>query len=369
VGDVISDTSATGLSYDGRCLLHDNGSMVLDDRAAGWIDVAHAENAARVRRAFEVLVNSGVSDRLTFIEPRLATREELLLVHTGEHVDRIEAACRAGSMQWVGPEARTSPESWQPALLAVGAGLACVDHVMGGTDRRAYALTRPPGHHASADQAMGFCLFSNAAIAARYAQAKHGLGRIAILDWDVHHGNGTQAVFYDDPDVLFISIHQDGLYPENEGTVEENGSGDGVGANINIPMPAGSGDAGYLSAMSDVVLPALENFGPELVILSSGQDAAASDPLGRMSVTTEGFREMTRRLVEFADATCEGRIVALQEGGYSVDHMPFCVLATVEALTGLQPSIVGDPIELDVPTSISPAETAAVEAARTGAGL
>ncbi|MDQ2699976.1 MAG: class II histone deacetylase [Actinomycetota bacterium] len=361
--------TSTGLVYDSRCLFHTNGSMVVDERAASWIEVDHAENARRVLRAFEVLEASGVAGGLDSIPARLATKEELQLVHTAEHVARIERSCRIDSIEWVGPEARTSPWSWEPALLSAGAALACLDYVIEEPGRRAYALTRPPGHHASAGQAMGFCLFNNAAIAVRHAQRQHGLNRIAIVDWDVHHGNGTQAVFYDDPDVLFISIHQDGLYPEDEGTVGERGAGEGVGATVNVPMPAGSGDAGYLAAMCEVVLPALGRFDPELIILSSGQDAAASDPLGRMSVTTEGFREMTRALVEFADTACEGRVVAIQEGGYSVDHMPFCVLATIEALAGLEPAVAGDPIELDVPTSISPAETAAVEAARAAAGI
>jgi len=352
--------SKTALFYDPICLLHDNGSMVLDEVAAGWLDVAHAENAARVGRAFEVLEKSGVGGKLERVESRPATRDELLLVHTEAHIDRIEAACRMGTLQWVGPEARVGAGSWEPALISAGSSIAAVDHVLAGDSRSAYVLTRPPGHHASADQAMGFCLFSNAALAARHAQRVHGLERVAILDWDVHHGNGTQAVFYDDPSVLFISIHQDGLYPSDEGSIGERGSGDGVGATVNIPMPAGSGDAGYVAAIDQVVLPALAEFEPELIVLSSGQDAAASDPLGRMSVTTEGFRMMTRRIAEFAESRCEGRIVALQEGGYSIDHMPFCVLATVEALAGFEPSLRADPIELDVPVVLGRAEAEAV---------
>ena len=362
------DSPSTALAYDRRCLLHDNGSMVVDRRAAGWIDVPHAENAARVRRACEVLEASGVSSRLAGLEPRPASRDELSLVHSGPHIDRIERACRDGSLSWVGPEARTGGGSWDAALLAAGAGLACVDHVMAGAGRRAYALTRPPGHHASAGRAMGFCLFNNAAIAARHAQSAWGAERIAIVDWDVHHGNGTQDIFYEDPSVLFVSIHQDGLYPVDRGGLDERGAGAGLGLNLNIPMPAGSGDAGYLAAVERVVVPALAGFGPDLLVLSSGQDAAASDPLGRMSVTAEGFRSMTERLAEFSDGSCEGRIVAVQEGGYSVDHMPFCVLATIEALAGFEPSLDRDPIELDVPLGMGPAEADAVAKAAALAG-
>jgi len=355
--------TGTGLAYDPRCLLHDNGSMVVDERAAGWLEVTHAENAARLSRAHQVLERSGVAGRLGTIETRLATREELELVHTPAHIERIEAACRTGSLRWVGPEARAGADSWEPALISAGTAIECVDRVLGGSFRKAYALTRPPGHHASADQAMGFCLFNNAAIAARRAQRAHGVERVAIIDWDVHHGNGTQAVFYDDPSVLFVSVHQDSLYPADEGTTGERGSGEGEGATLNIPMPAGSGDAGYVAAVNQVVIPALTAFEPEFIVLSSGQDAAASDPLGRMSVTTEGFRNMTRLVADFAEDACGGRIVALQEGGYSADHMPFCVLATIEAMAGFEPSFAADPIELDVPARIQPAEAAAIAAA------
>ncbi|MGK2956129.1 MAG: class II histone deacetylase, partial [Solirubrobacterales bacterium] len=236
--------------------------------------------------------------------------------------------------------------------------------VMTGAAKTVFSAMRPPGHHAERTKAMGFCVFNNVAVAARHAQKAHGLSRVAIVDWDVHHGNGTQDIFYRDPDVLFISIHQDGLYPQDLGAVQERGLEDGFGTNVNIPMRAGSGDAGYVAAMEEVVVPSLEVFGPELVILSSGQDAAASDPLGRMSVTTEGFRAMTAKLVEYAESACNGRIVALQEGGYSLDHMPFCVLATVEALAGLEPTLAGDPIEMDVPVRLTAPEMKAIKRAR-----
>jgi acetoin utilization deacetylase AcuC-like enzyme len=216
---------------------------------------------------------------------------------------------------------------------------------------------------------MGFCLFNGAALAVRQAQRACGIERVAVLDWDVHHGNGTQEVFYEDPAVLFISIHQEDLYPSGQGRVGERGAGEGLGTNINLPLPAGSGDAAYLAAMDEVALPAIAGFAPSLIVLSSGQDAGACDPLGRMSVTAEGFREMTAGLVSLADEQCDGRVVAVQEGGYSVDHMPFCVLATVEALAGLEPSLEGDPIEMDVPTGIRPAEVEAIRSTARAAGL
>jgi acetoin utilization deacetylase AcuC-like enzyme len=348
--------TATALAYDPRCLDHDNGSMLLDPTARSWLDVPHAESPARVARAKGVLDESGIAGRLDRLEVRPAEDEDYLLVHSRAHVKAIRDACRSGEVAWVGPEARVGPGTGQAAALSAGAALAAVDWACEQPGGRAYSLTRPPGHHASRDRAMGFCLFNNVALAARRAQRAHGVERVAIVDWDVHHGNGTQDVFYEDPDVLFVSLHQAGLYPADTGTLGERGSGAGEGTTVNLPLPPGSGDAGYLAACADVVVPELRRFQPELILVSCGQDAAASDPLGRMSVTTEGFRGMMRSVVEVADELCEGRLVAVQEGGYSVDHMPFCVLASVEALAGFAPTLPHDPMELDVTSAITEAE-------------
>jgi acetoin utilization deacetylase AcuC-like enzyme len=260
----------------------------------------------------------------------------------------MREACAKGEYLWVGPDARVGPDSWEPALLSAGGALAAVEWVAAGTGASAYVLTRPPGHHSSADEAMGFCLFNNVALAARRAQ-QLGLGRVAIVDWDVHHGNGTEDVFLADPSVLFVSLHQDGLYPLDRGRAEDRGTGEGLGATLNLPLPAGSGDGAYLRAIEDAVVPALRSFGPDLILISAGQDPAASDPLGRMSVTADGFRAMTRALRLAAEELCDGRLIAVQEGGYSVDHMPFCVLATVEEIAGFEPVLDKDPLELDVP--------------------
>jgi acetoin utilization deacetylase AcuC-like enzyme len=214
--------------------------------------------------------------------------------------------------------------------------MAAVDAVLDGTVRNAYALVRPPGHHAVADMGMGFCLFGNVALAAMHARQARGLERVAVVDWDVHHGNGTQAAFYEDPSVLTISVHQDSVFPPGSGPVTDNGAGAGTGANINIPMPPGSGNGAYDAVFADVVHPALERFRPELILVASGFDASAMDPLGRMMLTAGAFGRLTAGLMGVADAVCDGRLVVAHEGGYSEELTPFCALAMVEALSGIE---------------------------------
>ncbi len=354
---------ATAYLYDERCLAHDNGSMILNERVAGWLEVPHVERAERVSRTDTVLERAGVAASLRRLEPRAATREELELVHTPELIEAIAAACARHEYAWVGPEARVGPESEEAVLLAPGGVLAVVDAVLDGDAENGFALVRPPGHHSNADTAMGFCLFNNVAIAARHAQRGDGIDRVSILDWDVHHGNGTQDVFYEDPSVQFVSLHQDDLYPIGYGALEQTGSGAGEGATVNVPLPAGTGDEGYLAAWDRAVEPALAAFEPDLLLVSAGQDPAASDPLGRMSVTTEGFRALTVRAMDFAMRACGGRLVVALEGGYSLEHLPFCNLAIVEVLCGAEPAFDEDPLELDVPRGVREFERVAVERA------
>jgi acetoin utilization deacetylase AcuC-like enzyme len=342
----------TAFAYDERCLAHDNGSMLSDERAASWLDVAHVEQPARLVRTMEVLTQAGVLDDLTRVESRQATRDELELVHTSRLIDAIEAACAKHEHAWIGPEARVGPDSWEPALMAAGNTLQVVDAVLKGETDNGFALVRPPGHHSSQDEAMGFCLFNNVAIAARHAQQTHGLKKVAIVDWDVHHGNGTEMIFWDDPSVLFVSLHQDDLYPPGRGGLDAQQP-----TTVNIPLPAGTGDAGYLAAWDELVAPRLEAFEPELLLISAGQDAAAADPLGRMSVTTEGFRQLTARAMK-----TETKLAVVLEGGYSLDHLPFCNLAIVEELAGLEPSFASDPLELDVPHRLREFERVAIGA-------
>ncbi|WP_328588616.1 class II histone deacetylase [Ureibacillus acetophenoni] len=258
--------------------------------------------------------------------------------HTESYIDKVKELSEAGFGD-AGELALVGKGSYEIALLSAGGAIKAVESVVNGEVDNAYALTRPPGHHAEADKGMGFCLFNNVAIAAKYARNVLGLERVMILDWDVHHGNGTESAFYDDPNVLFISLHQERLYPAGRGKVEDVGKGDGIGRNVNIPLPAGTGNAGYLHALKEIVQPIADQFKPELIIISAGQDASLFDPLARMMVNAEGYRQMTKFAVELAEKHCNGKLVACHEGGYSAAYVPFCSLAIVEELSGIRTDV------------------------------
>jgi len=251
----------------------------------------------------------------TVLEPRSATDDDLARVHAREHIDGIVA--RRGRASMIDEDTFTSPDSDDVARLAAGAVLTAVDHVLEGpAGSRALALVRPPGHHAEAGKAMGFCLYNNIAVGAAYARAR-GLSRVAIVDYDVHHGNGTQAMFYDDPSVLFVSSHQYPFWP-GTGASDETGSGAGKGFTLNVPLVIGDKDAVVERAYAEVVVPRLREFKPELLMISAGFDAHVMDPLGQLRMSTEGFARLTRVLLDVADECCEGRVVLVTEGGYDL---------------------------------------------------
>jgi acetoin utilization deacetylase AcuC-like enzyme len=262
------------------------------------------------------------------VTPRSATDEQLRRVHDAAYVERMTSL--AGQARQLDPDTYTSPESIEIARLAAGAAIDAIERVMGTSHRAAMALVRPPGHHAERDRAMGFCLFNNAAIAAAHARAL-GAAKVAIVDYDVHHGNGTQHIFEADPHVLYVSTHQFPYYP-GTGAADEVGSGAGRGFTVNIPLEVGAVDEDYQQVFAAIVMPVLRQFEPDLVIVSAGFDAHERDPLGGMRVTTPAFGAMTRELRAAADECCRGRIVALVEGGYDLEALSASLDAAIEAL-------------------------------------
>jgi acetoin utilization deacetylase AcuC-like enzyme len=354
----------TGLVYDERCLTHLNPPSGLPfGTFPEWATTVAFERPERLTETWRVLEGSGVLERVRRVDARQATEGELLLVHTEAHVRRVLDAATSGEPVNLGFEAWTVPGSETPALLAAGGLLAATERVLRGELDSAFVLLRPPGHHAERAASMGFCLFNNMGIAARWAQREHGLERVAIVDWDVHHGNGTEEVFYADGSVLTVSLHQDRLYPPDTGGLEARGEGDGEGRNVNVPLPAFCGDEGYALAFERVVEPIVRAFRPDLLLLGAGQDAAASDPLGRMALTTPGFRALTDRAMALAGELCDGRLVANLEGGYSLHHLPLANLAILEGLLGVEPTFPTDPIGCDVPETLRDEVRAAVAAA------
>ncbi len=269
---------------------------------------------------------------LTWREPPKASEEDVALVHHPTHIRAVQEAS-SDNCTYLDPDTYVNRHSYEAALRAVGAAMAAVDAVIDGDTTSALALVRPPGHHATPNRAMGFCLFNNAAIAAAHALRRRVLRKVMIVDWDVHHGNGTQAAFYADPRVLFISIHQFPLYP-GTGRVDEIGVGDGTGTTVNVPLPPGVGDEAYALAVERVVVPAARRFRPELVLASAGYDAHWTDPLANMRVTVPGFWQVARTVAQVAQEHAQGRIVLILEGGYSLRALGACVEATVAALRG-----------------------------------
>lgn len=290
----------------------------------------HPERPDRIPAIVQAVERSTLVDSLERITPDSATVEELAIVHTREYIQQVrEIAAHGGGA--LDPDTVASPASYEIARLSAGGALGATRAVVEGRARTAFAAIRPPGHHALTDRAMGFCLFNNVAVAAADATRRVGLARVCILDWDVHHGNGTQAIFYRDGRVLYISLHQENWYP-GTGAIEETGDGEGAGFTINIPLPAGTGDSGYRTVFEEVVIPVLQASAPQLVLISAGFDSHVDDPLGGMLLTASGFRALAEMVVQTrAD---RAGIVGVLEGGYHLSHLATSVLATLGAFIG-----------------------------------
>lgn len=332
---------STGFVWHERYAWHDTGRWAGMAPPGGLIQpYLHVENSETKSRLAGIIEVSGMLDKLTRLKIVPATKDDILRVHTQRHLDRIKTE----SADLHGGDAG---DGWSPfgrgsyeiALLAAGGTIVATQAVLDGSVENAYALVRPPGHHAERDLGRGFCIFNNIAVAIEWARAHHGVERVAVVDYDVHHGNGTQEIFYSDPNTLTISLHQNRLFPSDSGMRSEIGTGAGEGFAINIPLPAGSGNGAYIAAFERVVLPALKTFGPELILVASGFDASINDPLGRMLVTASGYRRLTELLVETARTLCGGRIVMSHEGGYSAVYVPFCGVAVLEAMSGIRTAV------------------------------
>jgi acetoin utilization deacetylase AcuC-like enzyme len=308
----------TGLVYDSRYLGHDMGA-------------GHPESPNRLRAIMQRLEQSGTAARLTRIEPREAEDEWITQIHRPSYLATLKAHAPTNGRVSLDPDTSMSPGSLTAAYLAAGGAVAAVDAIMSRKVDHVFCAVRPPGHHAEAGRAMGFCLFNNVAIAARYVQKQYGLTRVLIVDWDVHHGNGTQHSFEDDPSVLFFSTHQFPHYP-GTGRESERGGGAGEGFTINVPMEAGEGDEEYRAVFQKSLVPAADAFHPEFVIISAGFDAHKDDPLGSMGLTEEGYAALTGIVAGIATRHADGRILSSLEGGYHLPALAASVDRHIQAL-------------------------------------
>lgn len=318
-------TSRTGFVWSARYLEHGTGA-------------SHPERPGRVQAIAAHFQEMGLFEAVQQVEPVAADLELIQRVHEAEYVNRFREACAQDRGHIDTPECPVVPASFEVARLAAGAMVTAVDAVMAGKLRNAFCPVRPPGHHAERGFAMGFCYFNNVAIAAEHLRAHHGLKRVAILDWDVHHCNGTQHHFESDPNVFVCSIHQHPytLFP-GTGFEWERGSGPGVGATLNVPMTAGNSDREYRAAFEAKIMPAIQEFEPEFLLVSTGFDAHRDDPLGEIELTTEAFAWMSQQAVALAESLCAGRLVSVLEGGYDLPTLAECARVHVEQFAGLVP--------------------------------
>ncbi len=308
--------------------------IVRDERYIEHItDDYHPENPNRLRSIYGMLQQRDMESFFREIPPRFATREELEMVHLPSYIDMI-ASTSGQPARRLDPDTVASPKSYEAACLAVGGVLEAIEAVLQGKLDNAFALVRPPGHHAERNRAMGFCIFNNIAVGAKYAIQTHGLERILIIDWDVHHGNGTQNTFYEDPKVLYFSTHRYGFFYPGTGAPAEVGAGRGEGFTVNVPMSPGCGDAEYGNIFLDVLKPIASSYKPQVILISAGFDTYSRDPLGGMRMTEMGYARLTNITMDIAQTTCGGKIIIALEGGYDLDGLATSVKAVLQELRG-----------------------------------
>jgi acetoin utilization deacetylase AcuC-like enzyme len=336
--------SVLGYVYSPRVLAHDPApatvSLAGRDFTLGSANVAQAVLTAQ---AHELVERSALAGALARISPAPAPAEALLAVHTEGYLDRLRAAC-AGA-PWDGEYAPVTPATWEAARLTVGGVLAAVDAVLDGGVRRALVHARPAGHHAEPDRAIASTYLNNVACGVEHARAR-GVERVAIIDWDVHVGNGAERIFWDRDDVLAISLHQRDWYPAHAGALRATGGSGAEGATVNVPLPPATTDVGYRLAFDEIVAPIVRAFRPDLIMVAAGQDPSVFDPTGRMMVSAAGFRTLAERVAQLAEELADGRLVASTEGGYSPIYNPFCLLGVLEGLAG-ESAQIADPWEHD----------------------
>ncbi len=339
----------TGLFTDERTFWHSTGLQALNLPVGGWVQVPNASLGAdspdSKRRLLSLAEVSMLARRLARPVAEPAAYEDCLRVHGADYLARFKSTSDLGGGE-LGPGAAFGPGGYEIALVSAGLAKAAVVAVLDGSIDNGYALCRPCGHHCLPEQPMGACLLANIPIALEAARATRGPRRVAVIDWDVHHGNGTQAIYYGRSDTLTISLHQDRCFPFGYGGEEDRGEGDGLGCNINVPLPPGCGDAAYLHAFDTIVAPAVTTFAPDLIVVASGLDGSAFDPLGRMMLHSDTYRALTARTREIADACCGGRLVIVHEGGYAESYVPFCGHAILEALSGIATDVVDPALEV-----------------------
>jgi acetoin utilization deacetylase AcuC-like enzyme len=310
----------TTVFYDPLYLEHDTG-------------FGHPERAERLEAALRMLERTGLAEKVEISSPRDATQEEIELVHPPSYVKKVREMAESGG-GYLDMDTPVSPRSYAAALRSAGAGLTGLERIFAGESDNAFCLARPPGHHATPTRGMGFCLFNNNAVAARFAMERFGVERIFILDWDAHHGNGIQDIFYEDPRVLYVSLHQYPHYP-GSGYLTEVGKGEGEGYTVNFPLPPRSGEEVYLAAFDEVILPVARRYRPQLVLVSAGYDGHFSDPLCSMLLTARSYAEMTDRLLRLAGETCDGKVLVNLEGGYNLVGVSASIANTVASLAGV----------------------------------